>query len=712
VKEKRSQPGPLFARAAAAAGLALALVFALALGAPGGALAQFTSPQSPAHVTSLSGCTNVSASGGQITCSGGPFDLSVAPVLNLLQSGKLMATAATMSGWTSSSFTAVVPATTAGTYDALITEYGGSWSVSYGIVTTTSILTPSEIYSTNLVGQYTSATPASAKCSGVACACGGTVTTWTDVSGTGQNLTCSGGVTYTCADSVFPGTPNTLVFDGTSGTCSLGSFSLSSATILYGIGGLYYTGNPFSTGGLFWGYSNQTLFAGTNSGAVISTWIFNADQRAWNNATQSTPIIGIFGDSYSGGTHTLAISADNGTPLTQSFSNSALPTSASMSIGGTGGSHYASQHTPEWHFVNVVPSSTQLTEDATYLNLTYGITTPPSLTYVTPLQSGVSGVTFRMQGSHFESGLSASLGCGVGAVTVVDTVGNPVTTIDATSPSITCGSPPCSCDVTITNPDGYSRTFNGAATVNATANPETILGTSLLTWLEASSITLSGSNVSGFTDLSGLGNNATQGTSADQATTVTASDANFNGQQTVTSAGSPVYYDWPSPMLSSVTATAMYEWQATKLNSASSATNQTMLLACNQHYLWLNGPTLTNRAASNYANATSATWGTTGGTSPHFLATRLTGTGTFTVGILSDTDAPGSEVTNTGSGTPTYTCVTTGGDTVSFLAQGTSENAQATTAFFAFADVAPTTAQSNAMCLYVQSKFLTGIACP
>lgn len=681
--------------------------------------------------------TNVLTVGSQFfgTCTG--IDTAAPPSVHVFQNDQLVATTQTVS-WTTTNITASTASVNgsnaiplaAGTYDVLVTGAAGSTAGCLQCLTVVTGQTLSTIFGTGLRGDY----PAkNALCSGVACADGGTVTSWTD-SANGQTLTCHGGVTYKASDPAF-GVANTpsVVFDGTSGYCEATSFSLNGVSGFFVIATTYTT-TAFSSPPQVLAYYGS---AGANAGLTVQATVSNNPQATYENAFTNTYTQSILnsGSTLNGGSILLMGTTWNSTP-TYTFSSSVqnqpavtatsptegtnFPTTDDFRIGAVGGasaSNFYPGHIANLSVVNVIPSSVQSLGATQYENLLYNVTDPPDLASCTALKSGGTSTGRCWGAGKYQQGMTVSID-GVAATGLF--VGTPNGTgkyVDYTSPSVSTNG---GHNVTLLNSDGVSRTFASGVTAASTDNPETCLGAALAFWTEGpvsnwicpsglgpGGACTAGDKISQENDLGGLQNNVTQGAGTSQPPLDSTANASFNSRATFKGAGGPFITNTTEVFDGSITPAGRYLFLAGEYNSGGSGNQNTFADNTGVILGDIRNP---SGSIQGVYNSTAATFSSSASTTPHYWVTRSTGTGTVTIGADQDDDGA-SEVTTTTSATPSWNTSVAFG----MLANpnGGGGPATATIAFAAMAYPASTltSAQLKCMCTYVKNNFLSGITC-
>jgi hypothetical protein len=560
--------------------------------------------------------TNIGTAGGNVIIRGANFTNS-GGTTTVSASGGIGSLAVTFNS--STQLTVAIPAHAGGTFDLTITNPDAQFVVATGGLVISATSDPGAVFGANLSGWYRADT-------GFA----------TDKSGSGNSLTLHGSPTTTTS-AAFNGQPY-YALNGTTQFFERASFAHAGSTgqACFFAAVLRYPSAPGGT----------TVVVSYNNGdeiQMLATGILRYSGAGltapWGVATTATPLQ-IYGDTTAGtngnpGTSVVAIS--NGAAVSAAGNLvGTLPASANFAIGGRqAGSLLAAVEVAEVVVANVVPNGTQLNQLAAYFNLRYALESNPTFSSITLV--GTSGGGARIQGTGFISGVTVTAGGGIGALTTTFVSS---TVIEVTVPAESAGS----YDLTITNPDGGEVIVSGALVVSATDNVMSKLGLKVVGWYRADQVSLSGSNVTGITDLSNRGN--TPGTVT--AITQTATDANFSNQPTMVFNGTSAFAKVTGFALSATSRQQFFVWAVVRLTSTTAS----------QMICSFNTTGITELRTSNTSTGhAQMIWSAIAANSPSVVAANLTRAvyGSNTGGASGTSQTVGASVSNeaptTGTGT-------------------------------------------------------------
>lgn len=599
------------------------------------------------------------------------------------------------STWTSTSVSFVVPPIAAGTYDVILSNADGSAVPQNQLLVVTATQNPSTIFGANLVGQWVGK---NATCSGT-CVTGSVITAIPDTSGLGNNLTGVGsGLIYNAASAHYR-MPNVATFatDGSASYFKKAAFNLNGTGTIATLGAWYTPTAPGTSLGGATSYGGS-YFGGITSSGFPSTSINGSINAIVSASATSAAYIFYGADTCTSSAHTLHTAINNGVQVTATGSAGCLASGQEFDIGASSTPNdYEAVESPETIAVNIVPTTLQLSQVAAYMNLTYGVTSPPTFVAMSVVQPSASGSFARVTGTGFMSGVTVSASGGVGTLTAID---NNSTIIDVSVPSVAAGTN----DITITNLDGRAITITDAMVVSGGATPASILGPGLVVWHE-DQVTLNGSNASAWKDESLLLNDDVQATALDQPA-FSASCAVVNGLPCLTSTGSPIFLRSAAAYTLPPSCSAYYFWSVVAL----STTTGTSCLASYVTSGIVGVDTASGIPNTSYLFSPIAVWGSSIGTS----------TAAYIVASHDGTNADGATGTFAGqvnvnngsavrgaaqSGTPLWAT----SYFMDLMMQSNSTNfMKGSTPFFAFSCQIPTSGEITAMNTYVQ-KFGAGL---
>lgn len=356
--------------------------------------------------------------------------------------------------------------------------------------------------------------------------------TWSDLSGGGHNLTCTG-VTTNSSDSNWNNKAS-LNFNGTSTECTASSVNLGGGTTTIFV---YANTRTTTTGTEYvWSYSSGSAVARYQTATGAALFVAGGS----SNAALFTPTLNIpmawygfiiGGNPLTGGVN---VGQSSSTEVDFTDGNSALPTTGNFIVGYDGTTNYFTGTMTDMVVLarTSKPSNSEIQCYYDYFNSQYNLDSSPTITACTSVPS--TGGLIRCQGTNIAAGVTVSSPL-IGTLTS-SRINS--TTFQATVPAGTYTLP---LDITVTNPDGDAFTMVGAVT------PHTNVGTDCDAWSEVNTGVLVGdylaSTVACSPDCSATGHSITsaidntymhaatdlaQGTMANQPT-IKVADANWGG---------------------------------------------------------------------------------------------------------------------------------------------------------------------------------------
>jgi hypothetical protein len=369
--------------------------------------------------------------------------------------------------------------------------------------------------------------------------------------------------------------------NGTSNYLVTGAVTIGAGSEIAFLGAMYAL-SIAQTGGAspiitLYGSSNDPRLTIVSNTALTQNNSGNATAEIASVTILDSAVTFYGGVSSNGTTSTSYISVDN-VPVISSSVSTALTVASGeqvyIGVFANNAKGYAEIVWPEIIFLNTIPTTTQVTEYTQYLNDTYGVTTPPTVSYITPVSASTGAAPLRITGTGFLPNVSVYIG--TYACTTTD---NTTTVIDGYAPSIPAGT----YDLTISNVDGRSITYNNFVTVTSAVSAWSIFGSNCVGWW-GNQFTQSGGAVSAWLDLSGMGNNLIQATSTKQPTYHSGiGDGTFNNQPYMTFNGTSDYLSCAPANVANNTLTALYmlavvgPGTSTSLGAVFSAESQYMM---------------------------------------------------------------------------------------------------------------------------------------
>lgn len=545
-------------------------------------------------------CSNVATTGGTGTIGGTNFTST--DTISVDINGTITPLITTYVSSTVLDWTLASGTYTAGTWTIAV-EGGDGSTASAPIFIITSVSNPQTIFGANLKAQWIASNSVTA---------GGNIVSVPDSSGNSNALTLASVTppTLVVADSRYLMSPDTILMNGTNNYLACVALSLGTGGTLYVVGavdmltsGTVQAIAAYNTPSQTYIYANANhlnsyLYAGGSSAVTTLVNLFNA------------PATIVAGYSNTSGNTTATAAVNNGTEADGSPYSYTIPNLLQLTLGasynGTSYTSYANFAWPEICVLNAKPSSMQSLQFAQYMNLTYGITNPPQVSGSSIVPAGVASAPLRLNGSNFMTGVTVQIIVSgtPQSCTVTSSSG---TIIDCTTPSLSAGV----YDVTVTNPDGRSKTFVNSITVVTAGSGS---GSAIVAWLMNNfglsivglffnSVTLNGSNVSAWLDLSGMANNMSQATSTAQPPWNAADSTNMHGQPSITPNGSTDYlssaaFSWDSsaPGIAAIVIT----------KQITSVTNEMVVESGLSGGAYL--PRINSKTPQVYYNGTSKNW--------------------------------------------------------------------------------------------------------
>jgi hypothetical protein len=692
-------------------------------------------PASPMYLISA---TAIPPTGGNVSLIGSGFSPNGQWLeCSAVDVGGVASNACTTTASTTASATIQCPPMAAGTYNLVCANpQGGARATGYGLLSVVSTMTCSSIGGAHLKAEHIGlhaqcgGTPCPASNPTTSCTVGQVVTSVCDETGNLNHLSNLAGPVYYAYPDTQALMPNVggLIMGGDAGEffyldAAGGGFTLGDAGLGFSAMAAMAPYGMVSGGGPRWfdttnslTWNGSELFFSLSEGS--STW--SSLNTQFGSAAASAGSGTYFTD---GGGGLITYNAVSGTLLTTTLDNNLTGTKgfdAGLSTGGwfaLGGSLGSSAGSDRfwgdfWHdcFFDEPLTATQQLEVAEYFNGTIGVTNPPVLSSMNPAQAATANAFSRIYGSNFQS--SPTVYVVVGGVPVQLTVLAVTGTVSIDVELPAAGLPVGTYTIIIQNNDGRQQSFSNALTVQS--SPITysmIYGQALIIDLEgaftcasAACGSVGAGNVTGWVDQSGLGNNETQSTSADQPTTYTASDSTFNGQPSVTASGSPVSLQIAAnTLLQSTAATGFYHFTVVEMTSATGT--QFIDQLGNATADALETVSGVPKMIANLGTVT-ANWGTNIGTSSaHFIVGQTSWSGstvTAGIGVNEDTGFVTSSGTLTFSGTwASVGCLWE-------RCQNGSSYATLKMSHYAVVSQPPTTTQLHETCEYVNPIWFGG----
>jgi len=489
----------------------------------------------PVSAITVTNATAIGTSGGNVVVNGTGF---AQPTIQFSLNGTgpwiACATSGTACMLTSnSSSTQIVvnfPGEAAGFYDALVSNNDGSTKYAPKLLQVFTETTPIACVS-SVGARYWVRGDSDANTG-----CGTASTSWTDKSGTQSTGITLNSVIHECGNSDFQSQPFWLIGGSpSSAQFASSTFSLSTNTIWVAAAVRLLAAGSNPT---IWTYAGGKAQMQGSASTGIPT--IGSTPATWTSSIvgSSVDLIGyVHGTGSSSETNALNVNLQPYVTSTGAIGEP--PTTGNFYIG-TDGSNYADMELSDLVVFDGVPTTPEQQCVGQYMNLRYGLSSPPVYTASTILGGTTSTAqSLRITGANFVPGMSVSLQrsgtsfCNCASTATCTYVSSSIEDVQCPSGAITAGS----ADIVLTNPDLGQSTNPGAATVSATPSPMQIFGTAEKLYADSQYVTTSSGNIATWLDESLRGN--TVSTSNNVA--YTSSDATFLGLPSGTWNGSNSY---------------------------------------------------------------------------------------------------------------------------------------------------------------------------
>ena len=497
----------------------------------------------PAQISSV---TNVGTSGGTALIFGSGFTSTTQVQICKVPCTTWVKPNPPMVYLTSTEIEAVVPPLPAGNYNLVLSDLSGFVTSSPAVLvvtTTTDPLACAAVFSPNsVIGWYRPDSISGA--------------TWVDRSTFAQNLVVTGAPTV-APDANFNNEPAlSLTGDGSQYALASSGWSLEGGTTLW----MFMVSR--NTGGAF------PCVAAYNGGGPLTTYFRNTGQipNVFENSSGTNASWGVSEANNPIGWYGYASSLNSLVGVLVGIGPAEVNSAGSFTLGISGGFSIGidvalnADDAFEGEIADVVAINVDASTVSgyyaclyNYANFRYALDAPPTIEGVTAINP--DGGPFRVHGTNFSQGGSiTTLGSTVNS-TFLSTAAVQADTADS-------GYAPGQYNVTVTNADSFQITATNALTVATVLDPWGILGESVIQWFRADQfaspdeVPVTGSLVSGWPDLSQLGNDLDQPTSINQPTW-NASNTDFGGQPSIDFAGSQWLFN---SNLDNLTPTSLYVW--------------------------------------------------------------------------------------------------------------------------------------------------------